>query len=191
MIIALCVSLILTVIAFVSIASTYEENHQHTYKCYDYYSQDYKHLSCEESKYDSAAEYAIAQLFKGSFYLCLIPVAVTAIFFGLFYLYLHSFELIVTDKRAYGKLWWGLDVSLPIDAVTATAKSRILRRVVVGTSSGKIRFFFVANADEVHRTLSKLIIARQDRMRENYAALKTLAVATSSKAERTPTETTE
>ncbi len=78
----------------------------------------------------------------------------------LIYLWLRSYELIVTDKRIYGRVAWGKRVDLPLDSVSATATTT-LKGVSVSTSSGRISFRLIKNADAIYQTINGLLIARQ------------------------------
>lgn len=79
----------------------------------------------------------------------------------LLYLALRSYELVVTDKRVYGKVAWGKQVDLPVDAISATATLRFFKGVSVSTASGRISFLAIKNATEIYKVLSDLLIERQ------------------------------
>ncbi|MBQ8210547.1 MAG: SHOCT domain-containing protein [Clostridia bacterium] len=82
---------------------------------------------------------------------------------GLIYLWLRSYELTVTDKRVYGKVQFGKRVDLPVDSVSATATIQLLKGVSVSTSSGKISFLAIKNANEIYSTINNLLIERQQK----------------------------
>lgn len=69
-------------------------------------------------------------------------------------------DLVVTDKRVYGKAGFGKRVDLPIDSISAVATS-IFNGITVATSSGRISFFAIRNRDEIHNELSALLVGRQ------------------------------
>lgn len=69
-------------------------------------------------------------------------------------------ELVVTDKRVYGKTGFCKRVDLPIDLVSAVGTSW-LWGIDIGTSSGRIHFKLMNNKDEIHSVLSKLLMERQ------------------------------
>lgn len=77
------------------------------------------------------------------------------------YLWLKSYELTVTDKRIYGRVAWGKRVDLPLDSVSATATISLLKGISVSTSSGKISFLIIKNAEEIYKTINNLLIERQ------------------------------
>ncbi len=83
------------------------------------------------------------------------------IFAIVLFLYMAGCELHVTDKRVYGKGAFGKRVDIPIDSVSSVGKISWLKGVIVSSSSGSIRFMYLANADEIHTVLSDLIISRQ------------------------------
>ena len=91
--------------------------------------------------------------------LCLIPLGLLLITI-LFYLWMSKFELIVSEKRVYGKAAFGKKVDVPLDMISAVGTS-FLKGVDVGTSSGKIHFKLAKNQDTIHRILSRLLIERQ------------------------------
>lgn len=99
--------------------------------------------------------------FDWEFLICLIPVAEFALIGGLIYLWLRSYELTVTDKRIYGKVAWGKRVDLPVDSVSATATISLFKGVSVSTSSGRISFLVIKNADAIYKIMNNLLIERQ------------------------------
>ena len=85
----------------------------------------------------------------------------------LLFFYMAGCELHVTDKRVYGKGAFGKRVDIPIDSISSVGKIGWLKGVIVSSSSGSIRFRYLANADEIHSDLSDLIIARQGKSINN------------------------
>ncbi len=69
-------------------------------------------------------------------------------------------ELTVTDKRVYGKIGSLKKVDLPINQISAIGNG-ILNNITISTSSGAIRFWGVANRDEVSGALSQLLAQKQ------------------------------
>lgn len=90
----------------------------------------------------------------------LSPFFIAIIFSVVVILWLRKEELIVTDKKVYGKVAFGKRVDLPIDSISAVSTS-LLKGIAVGTSSGKISFKLINNRDEIHSLISKLIMERQ------------------------------
>ena len=69
-------------------------------------------------------------------------------------------EIVVTDKRVYGKARFGKRVDLPLDSVSAIGTG-LFKTVAVATSSGKIKFMLLENLDDVYKTLNDLLLHRQ------------------------------
>ena len=93
----------------------------------------------------------------------------TAIIFGPIFvialvLYFSSSKvcLTVTDKRVYGTAIFGKRVDLPLDMVSAISTS-FLKGIGVSTSSGVIKFWLIKNNEEIHKTISELLLKRQDK----------------------------
>ena len=89
--------------------------------------------------------------------LCLIG----AIFSLLFYAKHGKTELIVTDKRVYGKTSFGKRVDLPLDSISAVGTA-MLKSISVTTASGAIKFSMIANRDDVYSKINNLLIERQE-----------------------------
>ena len=71
-------------------------------------------------------------------------------------------QLIITDKRVYGSTFWGKRVDLPLDSVSAVGTG-IFKTIAISTSSGKIAFSGVLNLEEMHSSISTLLIGRQSK----------------------------
>ena len=93
--------------------------------------------------------------------LCWIPLLALALIGALIYLWLHSYELTVTDKRIYGVVAWGKRVDLPVDSVSAISTIQLYKGIAVSTASGRISFLVIKNADAIYKTLNELLIERQ------------------------------
>lgn len=79
------------------------------------------------------------------------------------YLMMGACELVVADKRIYGKIGKGpfrKSVSLPIDMVSATAIG-IFSSLSVSTSSGRIKFYLLENREELNSAIINLLFHRQ------------------------------
>ena len=74
-------------------------------------------------------------------------------------------EMVITEKRVYGTAIFGKRVDLPLDSVSAVGRSWP-KGIAVGTSSGKVGFPMIKNADEIHQCVSDLLIARQEEARK-------------------------
>ena len=79
---------------------------------------------------------------------------------GIFYvihLYLFGNTITVTDKRVYGKTSFGKRVDLPLDKIASVSCSG-MGSIGVSTSSGLIKFNFIDNSEELHHTITTLIM---------------------------------
>ena len=153
----------------------YGENHVHNSWCYenhdDYYYDKYDDgdgvlsnedkMDCYQVVYGNAFAYGMGMFFKWYILTTLIPLVAMTILGVLIYVWLRSYELTVTDKRVYGKIQFGKRVDLPVDSVSATATIQLLKGVSVSTSSGKISFLAIKNANEVYSIINNLLIERQ------------------------------
>ena len=131
---------------------------------------------CRECKvileYSSKSNFVINSLFKHYSY-GFLPFIVFDLLGGLVYLWLCSYELTITDKRIFGKAAWGKRVDLPVDSVSSTAKISLLKGVSVSTSSGKISFLAIKNADEIYKVVSNLLIERQQKKEQGTNSINT------------------
>ena len=73
-------------------------------------------------------------------------------------------ELIVKDKRVYGKSLFGKRVDLPIDMISSVDQCAF-KGVGVATASGRIKFLFLDNKVAVFNSISNLLLERQERVR--------------------------
>lgn len=91
-------------------------------------------------------------------------VAVGVVLLGIIAYYAVSkVELVVTDKRVYGRVAFGKQVDLPIDSVSSVKLSSF-KGIAIGTSSGLISFWRIKNRDAIHAVLSNLLIERQNKV---------------------------
>ena len=93
------------------------------------------------------------------FILTLIMAVITVIV----YLATAGCEIVVTDKRIYGKVAFGKRVDLPLDSVSAVATTAFTQGVSVSTSSGRITFLFLSKKEKIASTIRKLLIERQQK----------------------------
>lgn len=138
--------------------------HEHTWKCH-------YQLIFNGKGYGYSEELRCGYNYKPTFwrqredfiYQGVIPfVSVILLAFILKFL-LSSYEMVVTDKRIYGKIVFGRRVDLPIDSISATGTLRILKGVSASTSSGRIKFLFIKNADQIYKEISNLLLSRQNK----------------------------
>lgn len=71
-------------------------------------------------------------------------------------------EVVITNRRTYGKTLFGSRVDLPIDSISAVA-TFWAKGISISTSSGRISFAFIKNRDEIHKVVSNLLISRQEK----------------------------
>ncbi len=90
------------------------------------------------------------------------PFLGTLVICALVYLRIVNCELVITDKRVYGKATFGKRVDLPIDSISAVGTSS-LWGIDIGTSSGRIHFKLIKNKNEIHSVLSGLLMDRQQK----------------------------
>lgn len=94
-------------------------------------------------------------LFEIVFSIILIVVGI------ILWFYFGKCEITVTDKRIYGKAAFGKRVDLPMDSISAVGMTGLFKGIVVSSSSGAIKFWYIDNADKIHKAISKLLIERQ------------------------------
>lgn len=118
-------------------------------------TEDYK----EYKKYMSNADtfYTIGSIGTG---VGVISGVVAIVSISLFF-YTRKMKIVVTDKRVYGQTAFGKQVDLPFDSVSAIGKS-VLKGIAVATSSGRIRFLLISNRDNIYKSISNLLIQRQE-----------------------------
>lgn len=139
---------------------------------YDQTAHPQKCWSCRTVMNESKMEYSMDAFF-GSFEnlhnpgeSLFYPVVIWGFFAivgFLIWFWLRSFEMTVTDKRVYGKIKFGIRVDLPVDSISSISTLRIFKGVAVATSSGKIAFCFIKNADRIYPILNDLIVKRQQK----------------------------
>lgn len=99
----------------------------------------------------------------------LIPAGTIILLGVLVYFWLRSYELTVTNKRVFGRVAWGKRVDLPVDSVSAIATVSLLKGISVATSSGRISFLLVKNANEIYEVINNLLITRQQEQAQKEA----------------------
>lgn len=80
----------------------------------------------------------------------------------IFFLVVRKMELVITNKRVYGKTIFGKRVDLPIDSISSVGMC-MFSGIFIATSSGKIKFLLMKNKDELHKVISDLIMERQEK----------------------------
>lgn len=99
---------------------------------------------------------------NGTQWYFIIPLVLFIVFGVIFYVAMSKISLTVSDKRVYGNALFGKRVDLPLDAISAVGTS-ILKGIAITSASGAIKFALIKNRDEIHDTISKLLIERQSK----------------------------
>ena len=76
------------------------------------------------------------------------------------WLYMRECELVVTDKRVYGKTSFGKSIDLPYDKISSVGTCFPMC-ISTATSSGIIKFWLLRNQKEVYSSISNLLKERQ------------------------------
>lgn len=87
--------------------------------------------------------------------------SIVCVLVWIYYFSISKMQLIVTNKRVYGKIAFGKQVDLPLDSISAVGTS-ILKGIAVCTSSGKINFLGISNRDEIYEEIKKILADRQE-----------------------------
>ena len=69
-------------------------------------------------------------------------------------------EIIVTNKRVYGKNNRGKQVDIPVDSISSVGTGAF-NGISVASSSGRISFWGMLNSYDLHSTITNLLINRQ------------------------------
>lgn len=158
------------VLSLLLLIPTWKTASQHDQKCYEIYTQHQSENRCTDEmcsyckhadKYSSSFAYLIdASLDSTAF---VITLSSTLFLSLVIYLWSRSYSLVVTHKRVYGTIWWGIKrIDLPLDSVTAIARDAIFKSVCVSTPSGTIRFGFVKNNKDMPNAVGHLLVLRQN-----------------------------
>ena len=126
------------------------------------YESDYSSTSdCwteTEEKFQKWDEYGLIKDVSMGILIVLSPLFIVLL---LVLLLTRNMELVITNKRVYGKSYFGKRVDLPIDSISAIGKN-ILFGIKVSTSSGRINWILLENRDNVYEYITKLILKRQN-----------------------------
>lgn len=92
----------------------------------------------------------------------LVGLVVFAALAVVFFFWMSGCSITITNKRVYGTGAFKKRVDLPLDMISAVG-SGAFKSIAVATSSGKIKFWFVKNRDEIFETVSNCLIGRQQK----------------------------
>ncbi len=84
------------------------------------------------------------------------------VIFLIIYFSMRESELVITDKRVYGKAAFGRQVDLPLDSISAIG-TMWFSGLSVASSSGKIAFVGLSNRNELQAAISGLLVNRQSK----------------------------
>lgn len=150
-----------------------KEYEEHQKQGYCYYQGGRKCSTCRDveeflKKYPTAKDYIREErnfrwkrFFKYRFLFSLIPLGAVLLISLLIHVWANGFELVITDKKAYGKTTFGKRVDLPIDSISAIGENMGLKMLSLSTASGRIKFYGIKNAAEMKNVLNELIVNRQ------------------------------
>jgi hypothetical protein len=125
---------------------------------YEYFGFGYGGVYPYDIIYDSFGEFFAEEFFEQAFGYFMIAVAPAFALAALFLFLLFRCELVVTDKRVYGKAAFGTRIDLPINKISSIGLGvKLFSSVAVATSSGKIKFYLLKNREEVYQTISNAI----------------------------------
>lgn len=140
-------------------ASSIYSAHQEDGTCSEW-GVKYECDTCESIKNNpTKTDYVLAKTFDSQTSIYFIPLCSFSLIGILVYLYYSSYELFVTDQRIYGKVAWGKKINLPIDSVfsTTTTILSLSGAISISSSSGKINFYGIKNADAIYRVVKVLL----------------------------------
>lgn len=112
--------------------------------------------------YDSYFDYLWSRIFSTVCFnldpsACIVLLGIIVLIAaGLVFWKMGKCALTVTNRQVVGKASFGKSVALPINQISAVALG-YCKRITIATSSGKIHFWLLANRDEVHSALTKVI----------------------------------
>lgn len=101
-----------------------------------------------------------------SLYYVWLPLIVVSAVLFVIYKWQSKMEIVVTDKRVYGKAAFGKRVDLPLDSISAISMS-FMKGIAIGTSSGKVNFKMIKNNEDIHKDVSNLLLKRQHNNKTN------------------------
>lgn len=108
--------------------------------------------------YDSLRDFFVEEFFEQSYGYLIIVVAPVFAVISLFLFLLFRCELVVTDRRVYGKAAFGVRIDLPINKISSIGLGiKLFQSISVATSSGKLKFYLLKNREEIYEMLSRRI----------------------------------
>lgn len=89
-------------------------------------------------------------------------IVISFLFFIIFFLSTFFSKIVVTDKRIYGKTYFGRNIEFPIDSISSVGTAKF-KGILVTTASAKTSFVMLKNAKEIRNEISNLLIERQSK----------------------------
>ena len=136
----------------------------------DYSDPNYETLRQQGSMCDTIAE--ITSLIS-------VVSLIADVVLWIFYWVISKMQIVVTDKRVYGKTSFGKQVDLPLDSISAVGTS-VFKGIAVGTSSGRIKFLGISNRNEIYEEIKKILADRQTKEVKASAPVTNITQAQSS-----------
>jgi len=101
-------------------------------------------------------------IFEGTgFFIPSMSFLLFASIFGITYLILRKCELTITEKNIVGTSVFGRKVTLPLYMVSSFSTRKFLSLISVSSASGRTKFYFIANNQEIGDELQNSINERQ------------------------------
>ena len=144
--------------------------YQSMYDTAYYFHKDHSFCVVCGNYYSTSEACATADARYYLWFTLFIPAIISFLLLSLFFLLTYFIEIIVTDKRVYGKTYFGRSVDLPFDSISSVGSSW-LKGVAVATSSGKISFILLKNAQRIHKEITTLLIDRQNKKEQEKPVL--------------------
>ena len=110
--------------------------------------------------FDYAMENALGFLNEANYVLIPLVFLCPVIAYSIYRIWSKS-AITITNRRVYGVNSMGNRVDLPIDTITAVGTG-IFNSLTINTASVAYYFVMLANRDELHKTLSNLLVERQN-----------------------------
>ena len=146
---------IVALVAVISVQAPIDKNGDIVYSnLYGSYNSD----EIESARQKLHTLYNVEEIGMFAVVIC-VPISIILF---VFYLYVNKMQIVVTDKRVYGKTSFGKQVDLPLDSISAVGTS-LFKGISVGTSSGKISFLAISNRDEIYGEIKKILADRQEK----------------------------
>lgn len=130
--------------------------HPYTYINFTHtYETRYRPVNILDILFFHSSSYAIVSIVL---YLGLVLSVIGTIIFAS----LAKTTIAVTNKRVYGNATWGKRVDLPFDSISGVSTSAY-KGLAVASPSGTAKFKAIDNYEDVYKTISNLLVERQNK----------------------------